>query len=1091
MTPERRSSLLQLVTKLQAGLTSATSDRRHSGQMRFNRRKERSDRHTIGVSNEELADARKLMQEISCPSQSSSKTSLIPKQNSDGSVNQSALSYNPVYQKTSVKNSTPKPFNCSNSASTNSSSVQTPSESMDNIGYLFSEETKEYPCLDSSPIPYDNQNIETQESSQDYNPPIENTEFQQHHTHQTNNVGDSEEDDSSTIRTDNYAKPDIIMQSNPIYYQPNEEEEFDNKKNRFTSRKLKMRRANTIDIPKPLHFYECDDEEETDIEEEERRRRNNYLALRGPIRVGNIANRNSVPTLEPKTENDKKFLAFISKHNQKNQRHSLWASNAEKSSIWNNKFDHIKTNFEKRTDEESVSPNSARNFWKASDDSLRFGSKKYDPKISKQSAMNLKRMFEEKQKLSNERRNSITTENSFKSVPMEKNVRFVPQPLPVNKFSHAPFSAFQPVAKNVNEKHIQNPHPLPSSTFRPISQKDTHQKRNEEGPDITKSVLQVNDTQGPNRLFLYSPKPLNNRESVSPTSPGLVKPWVGSTGESRVLTLAAKKFENPVTQPINSFQPRRLSREKINAISNFQQNNNEKMTAPYLVKSLEQSSNTVRKLSGQYDNLGYQPNKFERIPQQPVLPTGRKIIEGFQPKFTVPQNYSIRYDRPKVSSQSIPVQTLPSVHNATPAEVKKYNQMYHQEKQNSRNFQAPRHDHNFSRIQKPISHQEYHKDRQNDSEVPLIYPSYSRKQVNQIENKSHPVFHEEKPKYAAQTVVKQEVYEKPHIEISDLGNDDSRTDSSRPSYVSQSSVESLREYGAINSRVMSGPVAQVASTVKQKSPMTRNEHDMQAAFALKTALQKVNNSPSPNPQTKTDQESSEETPKRFQKDTQMNREQPRENNLGVIYNNVRPNQNYHSRVEDQSRISNRSAVSERHEVTARGEHIVTGKLPLLPSINIQPSQSKPTQAQVLSKSDSWHQICLLNQAPPQNKPAPRSAPNARNIMKSKSTHSVIPPKQFEAGMSKEEIAEKKRTMESFFGGNITSQQQSKSPSPGKVVKRAINRTKTSEKNVQYKMQIPEMPTGLARSRTLPDIVCVDLLDENNVDQAFEDLFTSS
>nr|CAI5839324.1 unnamed protein product [Callosobruchus analis] len=112
--------------------------------------------------------------------------------------------------------------------------------------------------------------------------------------------------------------------------------------------------------------------------------------------------------------------------------------------------------------------------------------------------------------------------------------------------------------------------------------------------------------------------------------------------------------------------------------------------------------------------------------------------------------------------------------------------------------------------------------------------------------------------------------------------------------------------------------------------------------------------------------------------------------------------------------------------------------------------------------------------------SPRSC-SARAIVKSKSSHNLAVPKgQFEAGITKEELQQKKKTIEAYFSG-------SKSPEPQeKVAKSSINRIKTSEKRSAYRQA-----SGVVRSKTLPDIVCPDLLDESNIDAAFEDLVKSS
>ncbi|KYB26034.1 hypothetical protein TcasGA2_TC033929 [Tribolium castaneum] len=1057
ITPERRASLLQLVTKLQAGLAASLPppERRSSVQGRF-RRRQRPNRHTVGVSREELADARRLIEEISLTPQ---KISMLQKQNSEGCVGKNTTSsFKPfLTQKSVVKNAVAKPFSSSNSTvSGNSSSVQTPTDPSESLDLLFQEESS------------GEQNIHRSSSGDVSIKSVQNAVKQAAARKSTENLMESEETDEDTtvkahtVNTINseelkLQQPDLIMQNNPIYQQQD-------KMNKFNSKKLKMKRANTIDIPKPLNFYEEDDSDSSLPEEDYyQRRRSNYLALRGPIRVGNPNTKNTVPVFEPKTDNDKKFLAFINKHNENTtsrtiqQKNSLWSKpEANHGSIWTNKFGNIKNTFEKAS---TQSQNSARQFWKSADDALTTGPKYDGPKISKQSARNLRQMFEEKQK------NVVT--GSLKVKAFEPHNKFVPQPLPVNKFSHAPQSAFKPIPKKATLQ-------------------------------ICKTPIKTSEEKEP--VFLYSPKPLNE--------PSL-KPWATNPGESRVLNLAASKFENVPQNEPPVFKPRKLSREKL--VSPFQQQS-EKLSAPYLVKSVEQGRN-VKQLTGQYDRnyAGYSTVKYA----SPSAPQ-------HQQQFNYPQT-----------------------------------NQYHQ----------------------PQNH------------------GYHQHQTQQ--------FQQNQPQYTSSYQYQPQTQKIPQIQTPPPQKTSQHERNEPPKYESQVSVESLKEYNAVSSRVMTGPVCQQATTVRQKSPMNRDEHDMAAALNLRNSLQKIQPRPDTSPQkaepkkeepknynmasglnprpvtkdqkveskqqetnnymykdtprfeaknyvfeeprretppfepknyninsmqkinprpdasqkVETKQETAPFDPKSCVFDKPKNEpknyifEEPRRetqvsesknyifNNVGSNYQRetrrVSPNSfSYKPREEAPKAISphsftyknrdnNRSAPVESLEINANGESIVTSKFQI-PVINVPESPRPPTQEQIANKAGSWHQICMLNQQPA-HKPSPRASPNARTVSKSKSSHSLALPKQFEAGMTKDEMAQKRKTMEAFLSGNKSPQSLSRNSSSEnltttKVVKRSINRVKTSEKL--------STGGGLSRSRTLPDIVCPELLDEENVDKAFEALFRS-
>lgn len=110
---------------------------------------------------------------------------------------------------------------------------------------------------------------------------------------------------------------------------------------RFNSnKKLRMKRANTIDIGRPLGGYRVD----SDTDEEGQRRP-------------------AVPEFTPQTENDRKFVAFMKK-NEQTDREPVAQSN------WSSRFGNIKNAFESRERDVGVrssSASSARSFWKTNE----------------------------------------------------------------------------------------------------------------------------------------------------------------------------------------------------------------------------------------------------------------------------------------------------------------------------------------------------------------------------------------------------------------------------------------------------------------------------------------------------------------------------------------------------------------------------------------------------------------------------------------------------------------------------------------------------------------------------------------------------
>ncbi|XP_072394766.1 uncharacterized protein, partial [Diabrotica undecimpunctata] len=1121
ITPERRSSLLYLVTKLQAGLSTAVPklERRLSSEPgRFNKRKNRQNRHTVGVSSEELADARRLMEEIAghnkIPSTTQKDTLNIQKQNSESSVlsnppnitfvsktepeqelsrlskqnSDSSVTSNPsinkYINKGSVKNTTPKPFSsATNSISNNSSTAQTPDFS-DHLDGFFGEESSE------------TQKPTLKENYPDYSAPATKLTASALDKIKVKEVRGSQEEAKMLQYNPIYTKPDNVNYNQPL-------ESSREQKLRFNSdiKKQKMKRANTIDIPKPLQFYEESDD--SDGETEAQQHKSNYYALRGPIRVGNPVNKKTVPAFEPKTVSDQKFLAFLNKNNQipeeQPTRTAAWTNQKNRTAVWENKFGNIKSNFENIS---KVPSSTVKNFWKTQDDAIMSRTNQIGPKISRQSARNLQQMFEDKRRESQERvvappqiqrvsreiipsrddQNAITGKLSVKTEP-EKNYRLIPAPLPVNKFSHAPQSAFKPI----NRRHNS------------FEQKPTIQEpANEEVSDILKTKIKENNNSS---LFLYSPKPLHDSEGNSPAlSPISTKPWLANDSGSRVLSIAAKRFENsPQQNDIALIKPRKLSKEFTSAFVTPQAPK-EKIGSAYLTRGDTRKS-SVRKLSDQYDNLGTKTPEYTSVTSVTYQPSG--ILKNHDSFVVKQQNND--YSRPKFPPNS-------------PKELKTSPwQPNSQEKTNIQSYkQAEKPKHIVNPVSTPKAHQNYQHTNQN----------YQQTEKN-TQYKPQAIYQHVPGKDTTPTSPQIENVYTSTLTLNPApkqGLQQTEPLISPPKLQTQLSNESVHEYTAINSKVMGGPVSQQAVTVRQKSPMTRNEHDISAAFSLKNTLSTiskgeerltktspVNLSQPTSPQRKSF--TSPEPPRAEETKEQRNipnklssnsftskvsepktilstvpsqvenkafgvvrpiQQQQKQPTIGPVYNNV-------------SRIQRATAQNQQFvEINEKGQGVVTSKFHI-PIVNVEPTSPginspilSPLHGRALTKSDSWHQICMANQSPPKSA-SPRS-----NVVKSKSSHSLaVPQRQYEAGISKEELLSKKRAMEVYLMGGNKSPQQVTPTKSEKVVKSSINRIKTSEKQSAFKS------TGLSRSRTLPDIVCPPMLDESNVDQAFEDLFKSS
>ncbi|XP_008484125.1 putative uncharacterized protein DDB_G0293878 [Diaphorina citri] len=116
-----------------------------------------------------------------------------------------------------------------------------------------------------------------------------------------------------------------------------------------SNKKIKMKRSNTIDIPKNMKYYSSGDE----LTNEDRLK-------------------NKTPTFVPKTENDFKFLAFLKKNNTEDTK--CYNSAARGGAHWSNRFSCIKTTFEnaEKQNVPAVQPkkSQAKLFWQKSEEKM-------------------------------------------------------------------------------------------------------------------------------------------------------------------------------------------------------------------------------------------------------------------------------------------------------------------------------------------------------------------------------------------------------------------------------------------------------------------------------------------------------------------------------------------------------------------------------------------------------------------------------------------------------------------------------------------------------------------------------------------------
>ncbi|XP_059483220.1 titin-like isoform X2 [Neocloeon triangulifer] len=105
-------------------------------------------------------------------------------------------------------------------------------------------------------------------------------------------------------------------------------------------KKRKLKRANTIDIPKPFDTQDLHDSEE----DEELTEGENGMPQKATLELPFV----------PKTENDRKFLAFLERKSPKeNAKPTTCAPGGHQ---WNNRFSNLKTNFEKSKEPPAEKP---------------------------------------------------------------------------------------------------------------------------------------------------------------------------------------------------------------------------------------------------------------------------------------------------------------------------------------------------------------------------------------------------------------------------------------------------------------------------------------------------------------------------------------------------------------------------------------------------------------------------------------------------------------------------------------------------------------------------------------------------------------
>uniref|UniRef100_A0A182VSQ0 Smoothelin domain-containing protein n=1 Tax=Anopheles minimus TaxID=112268 RepID=A0A182VSQ0_9DIPT len=280
--------------------------------------------------------------------------------------------------------------------------------------------------------------------------------------------------------------------------------------NKYASKKLRMKRANTIDLPKSLPQHLASDDgigdddgpkhsDQLDRPQSHNTRTQTTVKHTGPSNkyqqaTGPAVPPMDVPDFKPRTENDLKFMAFLQRQNQ--QSRQVWSKPVREhvgSNNWTNKFDHLKNNFElaERRDRSNLPPKygaapktSAMSFWKQAESGSFDEATKANPikqhakSVTPNQTSGFKSVTSSAGRVTSAGSTTIaspkttqskgkygaTTSHTFKhdapsGSPIVEGKLVLPKSSPgsslVNQFSHAPASAFKPIPKKLPPANLE------------------------------------------------------------------------------------------------------------------------------------------------------------------------------------------------------------------------------------------------------------------------------------------------------------------------------------------------------------------------------------------------------------------------------------------------------------------------------------------------------------------------------------------------------------------------------------------------------------------------------------------------------------
>ncbi|XP_038116554.1 uncharacterized protein LOC6050116 isoform X2 [Culex quinquefasciatus] len=625
MQPERLPEQVSPVEEIVDGVEDKVDySQARRGSARFAKRRNRNNRHTVGVSREELADARRFIEEIGrMETMSSHSPSATPEKSKTPEKSQLPYSLQKQQSLGTVLSSAPAPAPTASTFAMKRPSQFIPNGQEANAKpadrkakqKLFRQsQSFDAPTNGHEPAAASQHKPIDVKPNDPFKKPVQTAAQRALVKKYSFNDGSTSEEEEphktaeQVVLQKNAPKAvvntvhkmvsrEVVKQEPPANRRlanarsrtPDAQEahvngEVSKPLNKYTSKKLRMKRANTIDIPKKPLDNGVDSEDDSEGEQKQSKERPREVKAKTPV-ASIVKPVVEVPDFKPKTENDKKFMAFLQKQNQTPK--AMWSSNPVKEHVggnnWSNKFDHLKHNFEKaEQSNRMVAPSksapkcSAMNFWKKAE------SASFDESVRREFAKPPKPVQKPTQpKLPPKNVASVQQPPQIpdKSKPAPPPV-VVPKPKTPTasqsnptQFTHAPTSAFKPIPKKLPPVNLdfKPVHPEPE-IVKPIPAhvscgivKQIVEAGFKETPDVkpepipvqlglVKSLAAAGYHETPyvplpkiertptHHVLNYQAMPAEPLDQPAPAAPWIGKKPADTSGGNRVASIASTKF---------------------------------------------------------------------------------------------------------------------------------------------------------------------------------------------------------------------------------------------------------------------------------------------------------------------------------------------------------------------------------------------------------------------------------------------------------------------------------------------------------------------------------------------------------------------